>query len=214
MLGLSGTWRSIVGALSNHLLWKRIEDKVPSPDKINILQAIRIAVLAWNDEVKLTNIAKCFNHCRIRIPGQLTVAQEEAYAIKDEEDNLDQEVIQDLESQIQQFRYNDPMDIRTLLNYSDEAVVTYLPELDEVIQDHIPMEADNAAVEEDDSEALPPIPAAEAQQMIQALEIFWMQQANREDQIMRTLQQMKDKITAIRTRQKVQKDIQSYFDRV
>uniref|UniRef100_M4BMW7 Uncharacterized protein n=1 Tax=Hyaloperonospora arabidopsidis (strain Emoy2) TaxID=559515 RepID=M4BMW7_HYAAE len=39
--------------------------------------------------------------------------------------------------------------------------------------------------------------------MIQVLEIFWMQQANREDQIMRTLQQMKDKITAIRTRQKV-----------
>ena len=191
-----------------------MEDKVPSPDKINILQAIRIAVLAWNDEVKLTTIANCFNHCRIHSPGQLIVAQEEAYAIEDEEDNLDQEVIQDLESQIQQFRYNDPMDIRTLLNYSDEAVVTYLPDLDEVIQDHIPMEADNAAVEEDDSEALPPIPAAEAQQMVQVLEIFWMQQANREDQIMRTLQQMKDKITAIRTRQKVQKDIQSYFDRV
>ena len=76
------------------------------------------------------------------------------------------------------------------------------------------MEADNTAVEEDDSEALSLIPAAEAQQMIQALEIFWMQQANREDQIMRTLQQMKDKIAAIRTRQKVQKDIQSYFDRV
>ena len=107
------------------------------------------------------------------------------------------------------------MDIRALRNYSDEAVVTYLPDLDEVIQDHIPMEADNAAVEEDDSEALPPIPAAEAQQMVQVLEIFWMQQANREDQIMRTLQQMKDKIAAIRTRQKVQKDIQNYFfDRV
>ena len=191
-----------------------MEDKVPSPDKINILQAIRIAVLAWNDEVKHSTIAKCFNHCRIRSPGQLIVAQEEADAIEDEEDNLDQEVIQDLESQIQQFRYNDSIDIRTLLNYSDEAVVTYLPDLDEVIQDHIPMEADNAAVEEDDSESLPPILAAEAQQMIQALEIFWMQQANREDQIMRTLQQMKDKITAIRTRQKVQKDIQSYFDRV
>uniref|UniRef100_M4C3H4 Uncharacterized protein n=1 Tax=Hyaloperonospora arabidopsidis (strain Emoy2) TaxID=559515 RepID=M4C3H4_HYAAE len=159
-------------------------------------------------------MANCFNHCRIRSPGQLIVAQEEAYAIEGEEDNLDQEVIQDLESQIQQFRYNDPMDIWTHLNYSDEAVMTYLPDLDEFIQDHIPMEVDNAAVEEDDSEALPTIPAAEAQQMIQALEIFWMQQENREDQIMRTLQQMKDKITAIRTRQKVQKDIQSYFDRV
>ena len=110
-----------------------MEDKVHSPDKINILQAIRIAVLAWNDEVKLTTIASCFNHCRIRSPGKLIVAQEEAYAIEDEEDNLDQEVIQDLESQIQQFRYNDPIDIRTLLNYSDEAVVTYLPDLDEVI---------------------------------------------------------------------------------
>ena len=79
---------------------------------------------------------------------------------------MDQEVIQDQESQIQQFRYNDPMDIRNLLNYSDEAVVTYLSDLDEVIQDHIPMEADNAAVEEDDSEAPPPIPAAGAQQMV------------------------------------------------
>ena len=75
-----------------------MEDKVPSPGKIIILQAIRIAVLAWNDEVKLTTIANCFNHCRIRSPGQLIVAQEEAYAIEDEEDNLDQEVIQDLES--------------------------------------------------------------------------------------------------------------------
>uniref|UniRef100_A0AAV1VAW3 Uncharacterized protein n=1 Tax=Peronospora matthiolae TaxID=2874970 RepID=A0AAV1VAW3_9STRA len=59
------------------------------------------------------------------------------------------------------------MDIRALLHYANGAVVSYLPDLNEVIPDHIPMEADSAAVEEDDVKALPLIPAAEAQQMIQ-----------------------------------------------
>uniref|UniRef100_A0AAV1USD1 Uncharacterized protein n=1 Tax=Peronospora matthiolae TaxID=2874970 RepID=A0AAV1USD1_9STRA len=34
------------------------------------------------------------------------------------------------------------MDIRNLFNDLDETVVTYLPDTDEVIQDHIPMEAE------------------------------------------------------------------------
>ena len=77
-----------------------------------------------------------------------------------------------MESQIRQFGYRNPMDIRNLLNYPDEEVDSYLPDLDDVIREHLPMETDNATVDEDDSEELPPIPAAKAHRIIQSLETF------------------------------------------
>ena len=112
---------------------------------------------------------------------QLPVAQEEAPVAEDfvaEEDLLDQEVIKYLESQIRQFRYINPINIRNLLNFPDEAVVSYLPDLDEVSQEHLPTAADNtkadiAAVDDDDdSEALPHISAAVVPRILQALETF------------------------------------------
>ncbi|KAI9895864.1 hypothetical protein PsorP6_019649 [Peronosclerospora sorghi] len=49
----------------NRLLLQRVEDKLPDPDKIDILEAIRIAVPAWKNEVKAETIANCFRHCQI-----------------------------------------------------------------------------------------------------------------------------------------------------
>jgi hypothetical protein len=45
----------------------------------------------------------------------------------------------------------------------------------------------------------------------QSIETFWMQQSNTKDYFMTTLQRMRDDVRAIRTRQMVQKGIQSYF---
>jgi hypothetical protein len=101
--------------------------------------------------------------------------------------------------------------IQNLLNYPDEKVVSSLPDLDDVIQEHLSTDAASATIDEDDSEELPPIPAAEAQRMIQSLETFWMQQSNTKDHFMTTLQRMRDDLRAIRTRQMVQKGIQGYF---
>ena len=70
------------------------------------------------------------------------------------------------------------MDVRNLLNYPNDEVVSYLPNLDDVIREHLPVEIDNATIEKDDSEELPPISAIEARRMIQSLETFWMQQAD------------------------------------
>lgn len=202
----------------NRLLWQHMEDNVANPDKMDILQAIRLVVPAWKDEVKPATIANCFGHCRIRSVGHVLARDQQlpvaaAEDVVAEEDLLDQEVIKDLESQIRQFRYRNPMDIRNLLNYPDEEVVSYLPDLDDIIREHLPVETDNATVDEDDSEELPPIPAAEADRIIHSLETFWMQQADTEDHFMTSLQRMRDKVRAIRTRQVVQKDIQSYFMR-
>jgi hypothetical protein len=69
----------------------------------------------------------------------------------------------------------------------------------------------NATLEEDDSEELPPIPAAEAQRMIQSLETFWLKQSDTEDHFMTTLQRMRDKVRAIWTRQRVQQGNSELF---
>ncbi len=48
---------------------------------------------------------------------------------------MDIEVIEDLESQIRQFHYHNPMDIRNLLNYPKEQVTAYTLDVDDVIED-------------------------------------------------------------------------------
>jgi hypothetical protein len=50
---------------------------------------------------------------------------------------VDHEVIADLQSQIQRFRYRNPMDIRNLLNYPEEQITSYTPNLDSIIEDHL-----------------------------------------------------------------------------
>jgi hypothetical protein len=91
-----------------------MEDKVANPDKLDVVQAIRLTAPAWKDDVKQVTIANCFRHCRIRnVPD----AKEEATAAEDvatEEDLMDQEVIKDLESQVTQFRYRNLWAPRTL----------------------------------------------------------------------------------------------------
>jgi hypothetical protein len=74
-------------------------ERKENPAKLDILQAIKLAVPAWKDDVKPVTIANCFRHCRIR---NMRVPQEDATAAKDvaaEEDLMDKEVIKDLAGQ-------------------------------------------------------------------------------------------------------------------
>ncbi len=50
----------------NRALLQRIEDKVPEPEKVDILGAIQFVVPAWNYEVKPTTITNCFLHYKIQ----------------------------------------------------------------------------------------------------------------------------------------------------
>jgi hypothetical protein len=157
----------------NRALLQRIEDKVPEPEKVDILGAIQFAVLAWNYEVKPMTIANCFLHCKIQ-----STEQAEAVENVTEDDLVDHEVIADLQSQIQRFRYRNPMDIRNLLNYPEEQIASYTPDLDSIIEDHLE-EVGLAPVlheEEDDSKEVPAMNAADASEMLDKLVIFFMQQ--------------------------------------
>jgi len=95
--------------------------------------------------VKPETIFNCFRHCKIR-------STEEPVVDASEECPLDPEVIEDLKSQIRQFHYHNPMDIRNLLNYLGEEVTAYTPNVDDIIEDQL-QERSGLQVEVNDDEA-------------------------------------------------------------
>jgi hypothetical protein len=114
----------------NRLLLQRLEDNVADLEKIDILCAIQMAIRAWTYEVKPETIFNCFRHCKIR-------STQEPVVDASEECPLDPKVIEDFELQIRQFHYHNPMDIRNLLNYPEEQVTAYTPDVDDVIEDQL-----------------------------------------------------------------------------
>jgi len=95
--------------------------------------------------VKPETIFNCFRHYKIR-------STEEQVVDASEECPLDPEFIEDLESQIRQFHYHNPMDIKNLLNYPKEQVTAYTPDVDDVIEDQL-QERSGLQVEVNDNEA-------------------------------------------------------------
>ncbi len=116
----------------NCLLLQRLEDGVDQAEKIDMLQAIRFAVPIWATDVKIATIQNWYRHCQIHMtegPGQVAPT---------EEDLINKDVIDELESQITRLRYKNPMDIRSLLTYPDEDIVSYILTIDEIIDGHLP----------------------------------------------------------------------------
>jgi len=148
--------------------------------------------------VKSKKIFNYFRHCKIR-------STEEPVVDASEECPLDLEVIEDLKSQIRQFHYHNPMDIRNLLNYLEEQVIANTPNVDDVIKDQLQersglqVEVNND--EADDSHELLIVSVVETYRMVEMLERFWMQQDNLGIPFVAASQKsMKDSVSMIRTK--------------
>lgn len=118
-----------------------------------------MAVPAWSTDIKPTTIHNCFRHCKIWSEAT------DAISI-DENELLDQAVVEELESQICQFRYPNPMDIRNPLNYPAEDEVAYFPDVDDVVNDQLSNAADDGGNADDDSHEHPSLSSTEAQKML------------------------------------------------
>jgi hypothetical protein len=139
----------------NRLLIQRLQDKVADPEMINVLEAMHIAVAAWSMDVKPETIRNCFRHCRIRTTdADVTPVPEELL--------IDPEVIKDLEEQVQELRYWNPMDIRNLIDYPAERKVAYVPTQEEIVQDLSTNLVLEDEVEADNSQESIPVKATEA----------------------------------------------------
>ncbi len=87
--------------------------------------------------------------------------------------------------------------------------------MDDVIKDQLQERSDLKVEvnddEVDDSQELPVVSAAEASRMVKMLERFWMQQDDSGIPFVATSQKMKDNVNMIRTKQLVQRNINSFF---
>ncbi len=150
--------------------------------------------------MKPKTIFNYFRHCKIR-------STEEPVVDASEECPLDPEVIKDLESQIRQFHYHNPMDIRNLLNYPEEQVTAYTPNVDDVIENQLQersgLQVEVNDDEADDSQELLVVSATEAYRMVEMLERFWMQQDDSGILFVAASQKMKDNVSMIKTKQLV-----------
>jgi hypothetical protein len=161
---------------------------------------MHIAVAAWSMDVKPKTIHNCFRHCRIRTTdANVTSVPEEPL--------IDPEVIKDLEEQVQELWYQNPMDIRNLIDYPTEREVTYVPTQEEIVQDLSTNPVLKDEVETDDSQESILVKATEALQCASLLQQFWMQQDIVDHEMLVGIQTVKDKISIMRSSKLVQKPI-------
>ncbi|OAE32351.1 hypothetical protein AXG93_3017s1210 [Marchantia polymorpha subsp. ruderalis] len=131
----------------NRLLLQHLDDKIEQPKKIDVFQAIQLAVPAWSTNIKPTTIHNCFRHGKIRSEPTDVIPI-------DKNELMDQAIVEELESQIFQFRYPNPMDIWNLLNYSAEDEVAYVQDVDDVVNDQLSNAADDGSNANDDSQSI------------------------------------------------------------
>ncbi len=131
-----------------------------------------------------------------------------------EEPLIDPEVIKDLEEQVQELRYRNPMDIHNFIDYHAEREVAYVPIQEEIVQDLSTNLVPKDEVEADDSQESIPVKATEALQCASLLQQFWMQQDIVDHEMLAAIQTIKDKISIMRSSKFVQKPISEYFSKV
>jgi hypothetical protein len=64
--GIIRTFKAYYRKRFNNLLLDGYENNIDYPEKISILDAFRLAVLAWVEDVSPATIANCFRHCKIQ----------------------------------------------------------------------------------------------------------------------------------------------------
>jgi hypothetical protein len=191
----------------NHLLIQRLQDKVADPEKIDVFEALHIAVVAWSMDVKPETIRNCFRHCRIRTTdADVTLVSDESL--------IDPQVIKDLKEQVQELQYRNPMDIRNLIDYPAERKVAYVLTQEEIVQDLSTNLVPEDEVEADDSQESIPMKATKALQCASLLQQFWMQQNIDDHEMFAGIQTVKDKISIMRSSKLVQKPISKYFSKI
>ncbi len=86
--------------------------------------------------------------------------------------------------------------------------------IEDQLQERLGLQVEVNDDEVDDSQELPIVSAVEAYIMVEMLERFWMQQDDLGIPFVAASQKMKDSVSMIRTKQLVQRNIDSFFQRI
>ncbi|XP_039690607.1 CENP-B homolog protein 2-like [Medicago truncatula] len=144
------------------------------PGKINVLDAINLAIPAWTIDVRKETIANCFRHCKIRSASDVVGNLDES--------TFDEET-QDLQTMINQCGYRNKMDIDNLMNYPGEnEACSEVQSLEDIVRTNIENNAEDD--DEDDTVSLEPVTRKEALMASNTLHNFIIQYKNTTPQLL------------------------------
>ncbi len=170
--GIIRTFKAYYRKRFNNLLLDGYENNIDNPEKISILDAFCLAVPAWVEDVSPATIANCFRHSKIRTNDIIHTQQGEV--------GPPTVLIQKLQHQVAQLPYGNPMDIRKLLNYLEEnnyMVASNDEDItNRIIEELRPQHDEDMASDNDDNVEPPKISTCQAQEYLEGLTLFWMQQ--------------------------------------
>jgi hypothetical protein len=110
-------------------------------------------------------ITNCFQHCQLRSDATAT-----------QEIKPPAELVVELEEQIHQFHYRNPMEIRNLLNYPDEETIANVRTDDDITKAIIKQFQPSLLLvdndDDNDSQELPVVTSGEASKMLSKLQPF------------------------------------------
>ncbi|KAH1266212.1 ARS-binding protein 1 [Glycine max] len=154
------------------------------PGKINVLDAINLAIPAWTIDVRKETIANCFRHCKIRSASDV--------ARNLDEFTFDEET-QDLKTMINQCGYHNKMDIDNLMNYPGEnEACSEVQSLEDIVGTIIENNANDDG--EDDTVSLEPVTRKEALMASNTLHNFMIQYKNTTPELLDAIRKVRDEL--------------------
>ncbi|XP_039689508.1 CENP-B homolog protein 2-like [Medicago truncatula] len=150
------------------------------PGKINVLDAINLAIPAWTIDIRKETIANCFRHCKIRSASDVVGNLDES--------TFDEET-QDLQTMINQCGYRNKMDIDNLMNYPGEnEACSEIQSLEDIVRTIIENNAEDD--DEDDTVSLEPVTRKEALMASNTLHNFIIQYKNTTPQLLDAIRKL------------------------
>ncbi|XP_076944819.1 CENP-B homolog protein 2-like [Bidens hawaiensis] len=174
---------------------------VPNPAKINVLDAMNLAISAWTMDVRANTIANCFRHCRLRSTDNMTF------------ENSDEggESTQELQNLIKELGYRNAMDVEDVLTHPEENVVAQLLTDEEIIENVIGINKDGIDEEDDESSTMEPSSRNEAIKAAITLNNFLLSYEKTTSEVLTMLRKIRDEIQGEIDFNKKQKTIESFF---
>jgi len=205
--GIIRTFKAYYRKRFNNLLMDGYKNNIDNPKKISILNAFCLAVPAWVEDVLPATIANCFCHCKIRAIDIIHTQQGEV--------GPPTAFIQELQHQVAQLPYGNPMDMRNLPNYPEEnnyMVASNDEDItNRIIEELHPQQDEDAASNNGDNVELPKISTRQAQEYLEGLTLFWMQQKESYHEFSESLKEQKEAVKKISMTGLKQKSVLDYF---
>ncbi|KAM3304556.1 hypothetical protein P3S67_011422 [Capsicum chacoense] len=176
---------------------------ISNPEKINVLDAMNLAISAWKMDINSSTIVNCFKHCKLRLLDDESSENQE---------QLNNDSLQQLQNLINGLKYRNAMNAEDVLNYPGENDTSFELSTDEQIIESV-METHKEDEVEDDSVELEQVSRKDALKATITLHHFLLQYEKTTPDILNAVRRIRDEIQGDIDFKKKQTTLDSYFQK-